>query len=188
MDRPATLNNYGIFIGEELVEITRRMFPLSRKREDTFIGGLSMGGYGAVRNGLKYHDTFGAVISFSGVLELWDENTSPSQRVNMTFEEGIFGDLDAALVSDKNPAWLVKELSGRENLPDIYIACGTEDALLSHSRNFRDLLRKNGFQVTYEEGPGGHEWDFWDRHIKKALDWLPLEDISRGINSGNISG
>jgi S-formylglutathione hydrolase FrmB len=56
----------------------------------------------------------------------------------------------------------------------MYIACGTEDALLSHSRNFRDLLTENGFSVTYVEGPGGHEWDFWDTHIKKVLDWLPL--------------
>lgn len=187
VDRPETLNNYGRFIGEELVEITRRMFPLSRKREDTFIGGLSMGGYGAVRNGLKYHETFGAVISFSGVLELWAENTAPSQRVNMTFEEGIFGDLDAALVSDKNPAWLVKALAGKRDLPNVYIACGTEDRLLPHSRNFRDLLTANGFSVTYEEGPGDHNWDFWDTYIKKALDWLPLEDASQGIHSGNVN-
>ena len=64
VDRPETGNCYGQFIGEELVEMTRRMFPLSRKREDTFIGGLSMGGFGAMMNGLKYHKTFGAVISF----------------------------------------------------------------------------------------------------------------------------
>ena len=187
VDRPATGNCYGQFIGQELVEVTRRMFPLSRKREDTFIGGLSMGGFGAMRNGLKYHDTFGAVISFSGVLQLWEENTSPSQRVNMEFEEGIFGDLEKALVSDKNPAWLVRELAGKQNLPDIYIACGTEDRLLSHSRNFRDLLLKNGFSVTYEEAPGDHNWDFWDTFIKKAIDWLPLEEKSQGIHSGNVN-
>ena len=53
VDQPASANMYGEFIGKELVEITRKMFPLSRKREDTFIGGLSMGGYGAIHNGLK---------------------------------------------------------------------------------------------------------------------------------------
>jgi len=188
VDRPETGNCYGQFIGEELVEITRRMFPLSRKREDTFIGGLSMGGFGAMRNGLKYHDTFGAIICFSGVLELLKVvPSSVSRRMNMEFEEGLFGDLDAAAVSDKNPIWLAKALAGKEDLPRIYIACGTEDHLITHSRNFRDLLVNCGFSVTYEEGPGGHEWDFWDTHIKKAIDWLPLDDLSRGINSGNVN-
>lgn len=188
VDRPATGNCYGRFIGEELVEVTRRMFPLSRKREDTFIGGLSMGGFGAMRNGLKYHDTFGAIISFSGVLELLKViPSSVSQRMNMEFEEGLFGNLDKAAVSDNNPIWLVKELAGKPDLPHIYIACGTEDHLITHSRNFRDLLLKNGFQVTYEEGPGGHEWDFWDTYIKKAIDWLPLDKASQGINSGNVN-
>lgn len=64
VDRPESGNCYGEFVGRELVEMTRRMFPLSDKREDTFIGGLSMGGFGAMMNGLKYHKTFGAVISF----------------------------------------------------------------------------------------------------------------------------
>ena len=61
VDRPEAKANYGAFIGKELVEMTRRMFPLSHRREDTFIGGLSMGGFGAVRNGLKYHETFGRI-------------------------------------------------------------------------------------------------------------------------------
>ncbi len=51
-------NDYETFIGEELVNMTRKMFPLSDKREDTFIAGLSMGGYGALRNGIVYSDTF----------------------------------------------------------------------------------------------------------------------------------
>lgn len=188
VDRPATGNCYGEFIGEELVEITRRMFPLSRKREDTFIGGLSMGGFGAMRNGLKYRDTFGAIISFSGVLELLKVTpSSVSRRMNMEFEEGLFGDLEEASASDKNPIWLAKQLAGKPNLPDVYIACGKEDHLITHSRNFRDLLVDCGFSVTYEEGPGGHEWDFWDTYIKKAIDWLPLDDLSRGINSGNVN-
>lgn len=70
VDQPSIGAMHGQFIGEELVEITRKMFPLSRKREDTFIGGLSMGGFGALRNGLKYHDTFGAVICLSGALHV----------------------------------------------------------------------------------------------------------------------
>ncbi len=186
VDRPETSNNYGVFVGEELVEITRRMFPLSRKREDTFIGGLSMGGFGAMRNGLKYHKTFGAVISFSGVLELFEEWKKAPADADCSFQEGLFGSYESAVNTDKNPIWLARKLAGKKQLPKIYIACGTEDFLLSHSRNFRDLLIRKGFDVTYEEGPGGHEWDFWDTYIKKVIDWLPLEDASQGINSGNV--
>ena len=187
VDRPATGNCYGRFIGEELVEMTRRMFPLSRKREDTFIGGLSMGGYGAIRNGLKYHETFGAAISFSGVLQPFESLAKVPAEYDTSFETGIFGDLKEAADSDKNPTWLVKTLAkAKAVFPNIYIACGTEDSLIGHSRDFRDLLVKNGCDVTYAEGPGGHEWDFWDTYIRKVLDWLPLEEVSQGINSGNV--
>lgn len=178
VDRPQTCNCYGQFIGEELVEVTRRMFPLSKKREDTFIGGLSMGGYGAMRNGLKYNDTFGAIISLSGALQIIEDSSVAHEKVDRAFLEGFMGPLAEALISDKNPAVLVKDLAASNVKPDVYIACGTEDFLLAHSRNFRDLLTENGFQVTYEEGPGDHEWDFWDSYIKKAVEWLPLDDIA----------
>ena len=192
VDRPDTLNNYGIFIGQELVEITRRMFPLSRKREDTFIGGLSMGGYGAVRNGLKYHETFSCVISFSGVLQLFEALEKAPAGYNTSFETGTFGDLKQAAVSDKNPTWLVNDLVDKKladpalEYPKFYIACGTEDMLLKHSQNFAKLLESKGFDVAYEEGPGDHNWDFWDTYIKKVIDWLPLDEASQGLNSGNV--
>lgn len=181
VDRPETLNNYGLFIGQELVEITRRMFPLSRKREDTFIGGLSMGGYGAVRNGLKYYDTFSCVISFSGVLQPFESLEKVPAGYDTSFETGTFGDLNQAAVSDKNPTWLVHSLVGKKladpalEYPKLYIACGTEDMLLNHSRAFAKLLENKGFDVTYEESPGDHNWDFWDAYIKKVIDWLPLD-------------
>ena len=171
VDRPESGNCYGEFVGRELVEITRRMFPLSDKREDTFIGGLSMGGYGALRNGLKYHQTFGAVISLSGAVDILN---SPLVKANAAFGEALFGPLDEIIGSDKNPRVLITGLKGRGDLPRIYMGCGTEDYLLEQSRTCRLLLEDAGFDVTYEEGPGAHEWDFWDTYIKKALDWLPL--------------
>ena len=186
VDRPQSGNCYGEFIGRELVEITRRMFPLSEKREDTFIGGLSMGGFGAMRNGLKYHDTFGAIISLSGVLHMFEESMAMPRRANAEKMEEIFGDLEKAANSDNNPVWLAEKLTDGNDLPDIYIACGIQDWLIEHSRKFRDLLQRKGFRVTYEEGPGDHNWDFWDTYIKKALDWLPLDDCSQGIHSGNV--
>ena len=186
VDRPASNNLYGEFIGRELVEMTRRMFPLSERKEDTFIGGLSMGGYGAMRNGLKYHDTFSAIAALSPALHIFEGMAERAAVETRAFGEAIFGDLELAAKSDKNPRVLVENLTGKKELPKIYLACGTGDDLLPASRIFRDLMPKAGFDVTYFEGPGRHDWDFWDEQIRLVLDWLPLDDRSQGLNSGHV--
>lgn len=190
VDQEKSNNLYGQYIGRELVEITRKMFPLSRKKEDTFIAGLSMGGFGALRNGLKYHDTFGYIggLSSALVLDGIDERTndSPMFISRRDYAESVFGDLSKVGESDMNPEWLVRTLSaGKADLPKVYLTCGTEDSLLEVNRKMRDVMKECGVDVTYEEGPGGHDFDFWNRHIKKFIDWLPLEGMA-GINSGNV--
>lgn len=191
LDQPEGQNNYGEFVGRELVEMTRRMFPLSHKREDTFIAGLSMGGYGALRNGLKYHDTFGCIAGLSAAmvvegLEDWT-NDSPLFMRRRDFAERVFGDLSKVQGSDKDPVWLANKLAAEgAALPRVYLACGTGDSLLEPNRRVRDALRAAGVDLTYEEGPGAHEWDFWNRYIEKVLGWLPLESAAGGMNSGNV--
>lgn len=184
-------NFYGEFIGKELVDMTRKMFPLSRKREDTYIAGLSMGGYGALRNGLKYSETFGCIASLSGamVVDHIAERTDdvPFFIDSRSFARSIFGDLDKAEESDKNPKWLVKKLKEEgKNIPRIYLTCGLQDSLLEANREMRDFLKEQGADVTYVEGEGAHEWDFWNRSIKDVLEWLPLEGSQAGMNSGNV--
>ena len=191
IDQTAAHDNYGRFIGEELVAITRAMFPLSTKREDTFIGGLSMGGYGAFRNGFKYADTFGYIASLSGafLVDGMDERTDddPMFINTRTYAEAVYGDLSKVEGSDKDPSWLAEQLaaSGKE-LPKVYMACGTEDFLYEANQTALARLKKCGYDVTYEEGPGGHEWDFWDTYIKHVVDWLPLGEATQGTNSGNV--
>ena len=184
VDRPASRNCYGEFVGRELVDVTRRMFPLSARREDTYIGGLSMGGYGAIRNGLKYHDTFGAVIGLSSALHIFEDDRRQSI---VDYEAMGFGPLEKARDTDMNPRVLIRRLveSGAP-LPRVYLACGTEDSLLPSNRLYRDLFREAGFDLTYFEGPGGHEWDFWDDQIRRVLDWLPLGGGAQGVNSGHV--
>ena len=189
VDQPASNNLYGQFVGEELVELTRKMFPLSRKREDTFIGGLSMGGYGAMRNGLKYSDTFGCIISLSGAFQLEQQLAEESAPPGMPkdYMRACFGDLAQALDSDKNPKYLVKQLKAAgKTLPRIYMACGDQDGLLEMNRDMAAFLQAQGADVTFEIGPGNHEWDFWDTYIKKAIDWLPVGHSGLGVNSGNV--
>lgn len=191
VDQPTANNFYGKFIGEELVALTRKMFPLSRKREDTFIGGLSMGGYGAVRNGLKYSDTFGCIVCLSGALHVEEMAARTKDDgffiESKSFAEACFGDLSKLLNSDMDPRHLVKQLKQRgKDLPKIYMACGDKDSLLAVNKDMAAFLEKQGADVTFEVGPGAHEWDFWDTYIKKAIDWLPTEHSGLGVNSGNV--
>ena len=182
---------YGEFIGKELVEFTRKLFPLSDKREDTFIAGLSMGGYGAIRNGLKYAENFGCVIGLSAALvhDTWKDadNSAPIFTFRRNYYEAIFGEHDKVKGSDKDPKALLLKLKeeGRP-VPKMYLCCGTEDNLVTANRDFRDFLNENGVDLTYVEGPGKHDWVFWDTYIKKVLDWLPLNRTGAGINSGNV--
>lgn len=192
IDQPKGHNFYGEYIGEELVELTRKMFPLSRKREDTYIGGLSMGGYGALRNGLKYNETFGAIVALSAALVVDDVKKRTNENgfflESRDYAESVFGNLDEVEASDKNPKYLVEKLlEQKKEIPAIYMACGNQDSLLKANQDFADFLKAKNVNVTFEIGEGNHEWDFWDTYIKKAMDWLPLEKSVAGVNSGNIS-
>lgn len=179
LDHPKGHNYYGEFVGQELVELTRKMFPLSHNREDTYIGGLSMGGYGAIRNGLKYHETFGGIIALSSALIIQDlknwSNDAPLFFERRDYAEAVFGNLEEAVLSDRNPEYLVNQLKkDNSRFPAIFMACGEDDFLLKHNVDFVKYLEKNEVEVTFLAGPGRHEWDFWDTYIKKAIEWLPL--------------
>ena len=160
---------YGEYVGRELLDITRNIFPLSDKREDTFIAGFSMGGYGAIRNGLKYFENFSKIGMISAALitedivhYAVDENVLRSKD----FYESIFGNLDEIQNSDKDPKYLI-ETTG--NIPDIYMACGTDDFLYEKNRDFHEFLKSKGIDATFIESPGEHTWEFCDKHIKKFI-------------------
>ena len=192
LDHPEGGYNYGKYIGEELVELTRKMFPLSRKREDTFIGGLSMGGYGALRNGLEYSETFGAIIALSSALvyEIADSRTNDTDFLinRRDYAEMCFGDLEKLIGSNKDPKALARSRKEEgKALPAIYMACGESDSLLGLNNSLDSFLTELEIPHTYKTGPGAHEWNFWDTYIKDAIyNWLPTEKNGAGVNSGNV--
>jgi putative tributyrin esterase len=108
------------------------MFPLSPLREHTFIAGLSMGGFGALRNGLKYHETFGYIACLSGAIHIFEYPLDEPDR-NVIGEDACFGDIHHAALTDRNPRVAAEALfsknkeSGTIEFPKVYIACGTED-------------------------------------------------------------
>jgi len=179
VDNNFTGEQFGVFIGKELVNITRELLPLSPKKEHTFIAGLSMGGFGAVRNGLKYSETFSHIAGFSSAL-IMDRliNPDPNAEVthmNAAFYNTIFDGADALKTSDKNPEVLIKKLLEQgKDIPEIYLTCGTEDFLLEDNRKFVKFLQENNVKHTYTESMGAHDWVYWDKQIKKLMGVLPL--------------
>ena len=169
---------YSKFIGEELVEFTKNIFPLSKKREDTFIAGLSMGGFGAIVNGVKYHNTFSHIAALSPALMIDDSvNSSYNKNImlrNREFFESFLGDLSTVKESDKNPYYLVKRLKEENaSLPKFYLACGKSDHLFPRTEEFANFLMEEGCEFIFEKGSGDHDWIFWDTYIQHVLDWLP---------------
>ncbi|MGB9681702.1 MAG: alpha/beta hydrolase [bacterium] len=163
------------YISEELPLVMRSLFPLSERREDNFVAGLSMGGYGAMKWVLGRPDFFSAGASLSGALDIV-ELIESGDGISKPFHEDLFGDLTKVKGSENDLFYLAERLKGEnKEIPRIYIACGTEDFLYSANLRFKEHLQRLGYNVTYEEGPGGHEWSFWDRYIRKVLDWVSID-------------
>ena len=174
---------YEQYICRELPKFVRETFRISDKREDTFIGGLSMGGYGAIRNGLKNPDVFGGILAFSsavitdGLSKMPD--TAPPQNgqggmgMSHSYFVHTFGKPSAILGSDVDPRALAKKLmdSGAEK-PRFYMACGAEDFLIESNRSLHQHLESVGYPHKYTEGPGTHSWEYWNLHITEGLKWL----------------
>lgn len=172
---------YSKFLGEELIDFTRSMFPLSSEREDTFIGGLSMGGYGAIRNGLKYANRFGKIIALSSaILPYKITGLAPGYQdviADYNYYTRVFGDLDQLLETDKNPEVLIKQLQAAgASLPGIYLACGKDDFLLDVNRRFHEYLVQERIPHDYHESAGTHDWNFWNEYIGPAIEWAIAED------------
>lgn len=161
------------FISKELPALCRRFFPiLSDKREDTYIGGNSMGGYGALKCALRAPQTFSKVISLSGALDAADtaiNNTVPATR---RYWEDVFGPAEDVSGSENDLFAAATALTDPALRPRIYMWCGTEDFLYAQNTRMRDHLRALGYDLTYEESPGDHQWRHWDKKIADALDWL----------------
>ena len=164
---------YFTFMSDELPAVCRDFFPkMSDKREDTFVAGLSMGGYGAFKLALRCPETFSCGASLSGALDFatFYDRTKPG------FAEMIAGDLETEFRGSDNDLFAVAErlrASGRP-LPKLWQWCGTEDFLYRDNLRMRDHLQKLGYDLTYLESEGNHNWACWDKWIQEILDWLPI--------------
>ncbi|MDF2962916.1 MAG: esterase [Paenibacillus sp.] len=166
-------NRYWTFLSEELPEIARSFFPLSDAREDNYVAGLSMGGYGAMKWALSKPGQFAAAASLSGGL---NRARVPEEPQRLRDYKLTFGEREVA-GTENDLFWLLQQCDKQDGAkPKLYQCCGTEDFLYEDNILFREACRKASFDFTYEEGPGSHEWGYWDQKIQDVLAWLPLPE------------
>ncbi|MBR2802695.1 MAG: hypothetical protein IKE21_08975 [Erysipelotrichaceae bacterium] len=170
--------DYLIYISEELPSFCTTLFPFSTKREDTFIAGLSMGGYGAYRAALQHPETYGAVASLSGNLDKAGAKLSGEAHMTkmpLNYRKAVNG--DSLQMSEENDLrfLLQKCLSEKKELPKMYHTIGEDDFLRGPSESYIAFARERGVDIEFHLYPGVHDWKFWDAHIQDVLDWLPLK-------------
>jgi putative tributyrin esterase len=160
------------FITDELPDFVCGMFPISSKPEDTYIAGLSMGGYGTLVHALSHPERFAAFGALSAATK--------QKNFKRTFTIDNMGKSDPTdvLNPDYDPETLANRIaeSGKK-FPKVYMACGGKDFIYQSNVDFRDKLIALGADVTWDEiAEYGHEWRFWDIEIEKFLDWIPRTD------------
>ncbi len=164
-------SKYFTFVAEELPRLCRSYFKgMSDKREDNFVAGLSMGGYGALKMALTYPERFGGCASLSGALDI----TYYHKYYDMNEWRGNFGfDItDGSTIKDSENDVFALARRNREQgkpFPKIYMWCGTDDSLIDDNRRYKALLEELSVDFAYDESEGDHSWKWWDMHIQPAL-------------------
>lgn len=149
---------------KDVVGLIDRTFPVKAERAGRCIGGLSMGGYGAVKVGCKHHEMFCSVNSHSGAVGI-AHDPERAKSLGPEFRR-IFG--EELTDGPEDPYAIVKTVDhGR--LPAMRIDCGRDDFLLDQNRAFHAHLDSLHIMHEYEEFPGAHNWEYWDLHVREAL-------------------
>lgn len=162
--------DYWTFLTEELPDLVTRWFPISHEKDKTFVAGLSMGGYGALKWGLNYPEKFAGIASLSGatdLVELWKDDPSRDSEFKR-----LFGSIEKLQSSKNDLLYLIDQVKEQSNVPEILQICGTEDFLYRYNLSFSKKLTELGFDYSWIEAEGTHNWVFWDKEIQTVLEWI----------------
>lgn len=159
--------NYFDYINNDLPKLIEGMFNLTLSRENTYIAGLSMGGYGALKSAFTYPNRFRGVASLSGAVNIESIIETNKAPVRKKLMEGSFG-LERKAEDDIN----LFKLTSNENVKslDIFITCGTDDFLYEDNLAFEKHLKDKKIDAKFIFDDGNHNWDYWDRNIQLVLE------------------
>lgn len=188
IDHPERGTNYATFAAKELVEETRGMLPLSHRREDTFIGGISMGGCGSIFNGIRFSETFSKIAALSPAIDPYDTlRNAPGSGFSKPMLDNFFGSEEEFRRSDVCADHLYFDKDADvTKYPELFIACGTEDVLVyKQVDRFAKAMQEKNLPFTYRVESGKHDLDFWERMLDPMFSFL-LDVPEGSMNELNI--
>jgi putative tributyrin esterase len=170
----AANDKYESYVIQELIPEIDSRFRTLADRDHRAVAGLSMGGFGALKFGLKYPEKFVVVGSFSGALGAasWSVKTLGSSWKALTDSiAGVYAEDDSPTRRENDIFKIVREISPEKikTLPFIYVDCGTEDFLIKENRDFNALLAEKKIPHEFRELPGKHDWVYWDSQVQEFL-------------------
>lgn len=170
-----TLEPMKTFLGEELLPYIWRHFSVSRKREDTYIAGASMGGFGALLVGSHYSYFFSKIACISGAFIIQDVligNPGVLGKADPNYFKKIFGDFETLEDSDRNPIYEVKLAVTESRMCPVYLVCGDKDALKEPNLQIKKQLDQLNVPNECHIFPGKHDWDFCNEQLPSVIQWL----------------
>jgi S-formylglutathione hydrolase FrmB len=166
-------DKYESYILQELIPDVEKRFRAKGEREGRAIGGLSMGGYGALKFGVKHPEMFVFSASLSGALDAasWTEGDLKGLEFIWRTLQPVFGAEKSEARAANDLRKLFSELTAQRiaALPYVYVDCGTEDGLFEINRSFVDILTKQKIPHEYRQLPGSHSWAYWDSQVQEVL-------------------
>lgn len=160
------------FIRELLPDVQKRYRTID-SRYGRGVAGLSMGGYGALKFGLKYPATFAFAGSMSGALRpaSWTEEELKDFKAIRDSVFGVFGPMGSDTRKANDIHQLARSASAARisALPYFYLDCGTEDVLANDNARYAALLHEKKIAHEYRQLPGNHNWQYWDQQVREVL-------------------
>lgn len=155
-----TKKDFARWIVEDVPLAIKENIPEASSKSKLCIGGLSMGGYGALWLGSQYPEKFSAISAHSAITRL--------EEMALFVEEPLNDYTKAAKTPDVIDVIKAKQTK----MPPLRFDCGIADELIAGNRLLHQQLQDLNFSHTYEEFPGGHQWEYWQTHVRKTYQFF----------------
>ena len=152
--------NFEEWIGIELPEVIRQVFEEITEQSNFYIGGLSMGGFGAFRIGIKYSGTCKGISAHSSIIHIDHMSKFVEEDWSFWKDQHQLGSVQQMVLRHKN------------SLPPIRFDCGKSDLLINPNRELHQFFLSQAIPHIYEEFEGDHEWPYWQKHVGRSFDFF----------------